>query len=893
MNISTKIVRIVSALVLLSVGIWAIVGVAAPAAETVTHERAIRSAAYSSVHEAGVPSGSSFEVEPVSVNLADVKFEPIDSMYDKHLRGELDAEMEGRVGPVEAQALRDEAMNMGPQSGAQSWDAANQPSLDTPVSLPVSFDSLDVSDCCGGGTSVPPDSDMAAGPNHLISVVNSSFAIYNKGGGLLVGPVLFDNFTGVSDTFDPTVLYDEEEDRFVMNIEDGATNILMVSATSDPTGLWYIYPFNALFYGDEFFDYPHIGIGNDAIFMGANMFGGSVPLGFEGRVWAMDKDAAYAGGTLTVVTQSAGYDGSTPQPLNLSGYNYDIMLIGPNHYFISDYYDGTTAWLWEWVDPFGTNTFSVVQTYDLNTLTGITAGYPVDVPQKGGNDIQGNDWRFRGFEYRNGYGYTTDTISTDYGSGTVNIVRVTQIDLIVAGYPAISTATGYTDLHVIFPDLAVDACGNLAVGIEVSGASMYPSIEVTGNDLASYSIAMDFPARLKTGETTYDAFDVPTYYDAHRWGDYSGMAIDPDGSTFWYMGEYSKKIPANPNAANWGNYVSSLSHGCGWIFEARASRGTTALDYAHGWRVSDHPRMFGDVDGDGDDDAVGFGLDGIYVALSNGDGTFQSSATKWTSALDYSHGWRVSDHPRMLADVDGDGDDDAVGFGLDGIYVALSDGSSFAANATKWTSALDYSHGWRVSDHPRMFADVDGDGDADAVGFGVDGIYVALSDGSSFAANATKWTSAFDYNHGWRVSDHPRMFADVDGDGDDDAVGFGLDGIYVALSDGSSFAANATRWTTAFDYTHGWRVSDHPRMFADVDGDGRADAVGFGLDGIYVALSDGSSFETNPTRGTIAFDYAHGWRVSQHPRMFADVNGDGMADAAGFGLDGVYVAQAQ
>ena len=54
---------------------------------------------------------------------------------------------------------------------------------------------------------------------------------------------------------------------------------------------------------------------------------------------------------------------------------------------------------------------------------------------------------------------------------------------------------------------------------------------------------------------------------------------------------------------------------------------------------------------------------------------------------------------------------------------------------------------------------------ADALGFGLDGIYVALSDGSSFAANATKWTSAFDYNHGWRVDQHPRMFADVNGDG--------------------------------------------------------------------------------------------------------------------------------
>jgi hypothetical protein len=243
--------------------------------------------------------------------------------------------------------------------------------------------------------------------------------------------------------------------------------------------------------------------------------------------------------------------------------------------------------------------------------------------------------------------------------------------------------------------------------------------------------------------------------------------------------------------------------------------------------------------------------------------------------------------------VNGDGRDDAVGFGLDGIYVALSNGGSFEANASRWSTAFGYLHGWRVWKHPRTFADVDGDGDDDAVGFGADGIYVALSNGSSFESNPSRWTTALSSDQGWPAFHHPRALADVNGDGLADAVGFGTDGIYIALSNGVSFAANSVRWTTAFSYYAGWRDSDHPRVLADVNGDGKADAVGFGLDGVYVALSDGSSFETNPTRGTTAFDYNHGWRVSDHPRTFADVNGDGMFDAAGFGLDGVYIALAK
>ena len=37
-----------------------------------------------------------------------------------------------------------------------------------------------------------------------------------------------------------------------------------------------------------------------------------------------------------------------------------------------------------------------------------------------------------------------------------------------------------------------------------------------------------------------------------------GMTIDPDGKTFWYLGEYSKVLAPGP-AANWGTHISSFS----------------------------------------------------------------------------------------------------------------------------------------------------------------------------------------------------------------------------------------------------------------------------------------------------------------------------------------------
>ncbi len=100
--------------------------------------------------------------------------------------------------------------------------------------------------------------------------------------------------------FDPDVVYDEAEDRFVIGIDGAGENYCVAaSQTGDPTGGWYRYGFPTDVNG-AFFDFPHMGVGVDAVYMGSNQFGGSLPFGFQGRVFAMDKSAMYNGAPLTV-----------------------------------------------------------------------------------------------------------------------------------------------------------------------------------------------------------------------------------------------------------------------------------------------------------------------------------------------------------------------------------------------------------------------------------------------------------------------------------------------------------------------------------------------------------------------------------------------------------------
>jgi bacillolysin len=318
-------------------------------------------------------------------------------------------------------------------------------------------------------------------------------------------------------------------------------------------------------------------------------------------------------------------------------------------------------------------------------------------------------------------------------------------------------------------------------------------------------------------------------------------------------------------------------------------------DYSYNlqqWRVEYHPRLTGDVDGDGDDDIVGFGYDRVLVALSNGANGF-APMTQWTTDFSYNaQGWRTEYHPRLLGDVNGDGRADIVGFGYDRVLVALSTGTSFAP-MTQWTTDFSYNaQGWRVEKHPRLLGDVNNDGRDDIVGFGNDRVLVALSTGTSFAP-MTQWTTDFSYNaQGWRVESHPRLLGDVNGDGRADIVGFGNDRVLVALSTGTSFAP-MSQWTTDFSYNaQQWRVEYHPRLLADVNNDGKDDIVGFGYDRVLVALSNGSGFASMVQATT---DYSYNlqqWRVEYHPRLVGDVNDDGKADLVGFGYDRVLVAAA-
>ncbi len=174
---------------------------------------------------------------------------------------------------------------------------------------------------------------------------------------------------------------------------------------------------------------------------------------------------------------------------------------------------------------------------------------------------------------------------------------------------------------------------------------------------------------------------------------------------------------------NAGVWVSR-NNGDGTFQAPQLVVGTFGYD-AGGWRVDRHPRFVVDITGDGRADIVGFGNAGVWVSLNNGDGTFQGPQLVVNNFGYDAGGWRVDRHPRLLGNLTGNGAADIVGFGNAGVWVSRNNGDGTFQGPQMVIGNFGYNAGgWRVDMHPRFLADVMGSNHDDIVGFGNAGVWV-------------------------------------------------------------------------------------------------------------------------------------------------------------------------
>ncbi|MCD8489321.1 MAG: S8 family serine peptidase, partial [Desertifilum sp.] len=191
-----------------------------------------------------------------------------------------------------------------------------------------------------------------------------------------------------------------------------------------------------------------------------------------------------------------------------------------------------------------------------------------------------------------------------------------------------------------------------------------------------------------------------------------------------------------------------------------------------------------------------------------------------------------------FSDVTGNDRADAIVINNWGTTTRQSNSNLFLPNET-W---IEHPY---FGSHRSFFADVDGDGKADAIAVNdnidpqFDGVYVKLSNGSEFL-ESKKWTDV-GYNGKYGI-----FFADVTGDGKADAIVVNDGGVTVRRSDGTRFLPNET-WTEI-----GY-AGQFGTYFADVTGDGKADAIVSNAGGVTVRRSDGTRFLPNETWTNVGY----------------------------------------
>jgi hypothetical protein len=182
------------------------------------------------------------------------------------------------------------------------------------------------------------------------------------------------------------------------------------------------------------------------------------------------------------------------------------------------------------------------------------------------------------------------------------------------------------------------------------------------------------------------------------------------------------------------------------------------------------------------------------------------------------------------------------------------------------------------------------------VGFGDNFVFVSFGNTNGTFGDPIATSLSFTKNvGGWTDNNnYPRVVGDVNGDGRADIVGFGNP--FVIVSFGNTNGTFGAPIASSLSFTKsvgGWTDNNnYPRMVGDVNGDGRADIVGFGETNVYVSLSNGNGTFGTPTAYSAGLTKnVGGWTDNNnYPRVVGDVNNDGKADLIGFGESDVFVS---
>jgi FlgD Ig-like domain len=413
----------------------------------------------------------------------------------------------------------------------------------------------------GMTNSIPPDPHTAVGPDYIVTTVNTQFAIFDKNGNK-IKTIDGTNWVTPSDpnpgtVFDPKVIYDHFSKRFVMvwlTTNDATAKsyyTVSVSHDSNPLGIWYTWALpsnlngttNSTFWGD----YEGVGFDKDCIYITSNMWTWTSPQSFNySKLRIIPKAQLYAN-TAGPVTWWDIWDIRVPNSSSSTfGIRPAIIFGTPKEYYLiyCPNVSGSIFSLFKLTNPVTAPVLSGVNvpvTYYGKAPNANQLGGSGNLIEVGYSQIRNEP------VYRDGYLWAVHPVSNP-DSSMYSSIHYVKID-VAAGTTVEDYVFGDPGYWNIYPALMVDNDLNMAITYSKSDNNSYMGAYYTSR-LVTDPVGLQPSKSLQTGKGNY----VVTFGQGrNRWGDYNGIALDPDDNyNIWMFTEYAA-------ATNrWGTWAGEL-----------------------------------------------------------------------------------------------------------------------------------------------------------------------------------------------------------------------------------------------------------------------------------------------------------------------------------------------
>jgi hypothetical protein len=406
----------------------------------------------------------------------------------------------------------------------------------------------------------PADANGAVGPAHFVEFVNGHFAIYNRVTALRVLSMGDREFwiaagleiPGDSDVTDPRIFFDWSSRRWFTTCVDVPADpkeanrlLIAISSEEDPTAPWNGTAIQVDPAGENFGDFPTLGMSSTFLLIGADMFdasgnnvGGSLnaipkksllqtPPTAEGRQYFGELGFSY-GDVLQPAFSLNEHDESAPV-LAVSDVGFD----GDPH-----------------------NTLIGSSLVDLSGVVAISPPQSIGVPPyvltefppqpDGSRDLDNGDCRFSATVQRVG-DVMFAVQSTQVGTrGGIQWFKINATN-----YNVIDTGVISDDrLDLYYPSIAANQDGTVVIACNGSSPEVFISSYATVADGSSGALKFGSLQLLKSGTASYH--DKGGFGDS-RWGDYSATTLDPtDPNRFWTIQLYAYSTNA------WATQITEL-----------------------------------------------------------------------------------------------------------------------------------------------------------------------------------------------------------------------------------------------------------------------------------------------------------------------------------------------